>query len=570
MDDDYYDRMYTSYIKGNKGRGGQKYHEIDGVRTKNIQHSFLEKLKTPAMKYMFIDKYGHPFAYKLGIPHFNPYGHVLRDPKVVARIDRPPGDDWSLYHAVGAYGDYDWYLDVLVSTVFICLIKADVSQALMRSLVNAYKPNAAALGLDDASITWQHYPAETREMIYEQGYIAIPVLFHFRDKTNKDCWLLQEMARNYLSGSKSYADKRKFDKEPTSLTRQNATKIAEKRAKKIPVPAPEDDPYYIKARAVGFGLKEANMSRSAVSKSRTGTASNATSKRDARRADKIVAEEESREKASKAGASKTEKSKAGTSKTQPEKSKANVSAPVKSSKAGTSEVKSGKVFKPVAPKENDKAKASNSVKKITRIESDEDSEEELLAKTRKLLAAPSVPLPTASPSKSPRMAFEGVVLKSPAPVKPKVRASLPLAQARTSQQGGKVMTSTTKVKSKLQHAPTPDHDSDDEVVEEPRRKRKAKDTPNEPPAKQQQLTKTPARAPEPIETDEEQEPVLPKRTARPKPLPPPAREPEIESQPDSTADKARSNKRPPRDLTPESEPEPEAKRPKSTSSKAQK
>ncbi|KAG8682219.1 hypothetical protein FRC11_000107, partial [Ceratobasidium sp. 423] len=296
-----------------------------------------------------------------------------------------------------------------------------------------------------------------------------------------------------------------------------------KQAKKIPIPAPEDDPYYIKACAVGFSLKEANMSHSTVSKSRTGTTSNTTSKHDTCRADKIVAEEESCEKASKAstsktkkskaGASKTEKSEAGASKTQPKKSKANVSAPMKSSKAGMLEVKSGKVFKPMVPKENDKATASNSVKKITCIKLDEDSEEELLAKTHKLLAAPSVPLPTTSPSKSPCMAFEGVVLKSPALVKPK---------------------------------------------------------PNKPPAKQQQLMKTPAHVPELIETDKEQEPALPKRTACPKLLPLPACEPEIESQPDSTADKACSNKCPPHDLTPESEPEPEAKWPKSTSSKAQK
>lgn len=67
------------------------------------------------MKFAFIDKHGHPFARKLGIAHFNPYGHVPQDPKVVARIGRPTGSDWLLYVEIGALGDYDWYLDVIVS-----------------------------------------------------------------------------------------------------------------------------------------------------------------------------------------------------------------------------------------------------------------------------------------------------------------------------------------------------------------------------------------------------------------------------------------------------------------------
>ncbi|KAG8715648.1 hypothetical protein FRC11_001914 [Ceratobasidium sp. 423] len=139
--------------------------------------------------------------------------------------------------------------------------------------------------------------------------------------------------------------------------------------------------------------------------------------------------------------------------------------------------------------------------------------------------------------------------KSPAPVKPKA---------------------ATKLKSKLQHAPTVGRDSDDEVitVEEPGRKRKAKDTPGEPPAKQQRSTGTHALAP--VETDEEQELERPKKArARPRARPPPAPEPEVETQPESAEDEDRLNERSPRDPT--SEPEPEVKQPakaKSTSSKA--
>ncbi|KAG8684833.1 hypothetical protein FRC11_011538, partial [Ceratobasidium sp. 423] len=282
-----------------------------------------------------------------------------------------------------------------------------------------------------------------------------------------------------------------------------------------------------------------------------------TSKCDACRADKIVTKEEACEKeVSKASSSKTqpEKSKANASKTQPMKlPKASTSEAVKSSKANTLEIKSGKVFKAVGPKANGKDKASNSAKKVTRIESDEDSEEELLAKTRKLLATPSVPPPTTSPSKSPRMQVE-VILKSPAPAKPKNGKS----------------TSAIKAKSKLQRAPMADHDSDEEVVEEPRCKHKAQDPPDELPAKQQRLTGT--CTPAPVETDEEQELERLKARARPKPCPPPAPKPEVETQPESAEDKDHSNERSLCDPTPK--PEPEVKQPakgtkaKLTSSKA--
>ncbi|KAG8737404.1 hypothetical protein FRC11_002072, partial [Ceratobasidium sp. 423] len=275
--------------------------------------------------------------------------------------------------------------------------------------------------------------------------------------------------------------------------------------KNYPVPAKEDDPYYITAVAGNLDVAS-HKGRTPLSKLRSNATSDTTSKRDACRADKIVAKEEVREK---------EVSKASSLKTQPMKPpKASALEAVKSSKADTSEIKSGKVFKAVGPKANGKDKALNSAKKVTRIESDEDSEEELLAETRKLLAAPLVPPPTASPSKSPCMQVE-VVLKSLALAKPKNGKS----------------TSAIKAKSKLQRVPMADHDSDEEVVEEPRRKCKAQD-----------------------------------------PCPPPAPKPKVKTQPESAEDKDRSNKHSLHDPTPE--PEPKVKQPakgtkaKPTSSKA--
>ncbi|KAG8726696.1 hypothetical protein FRC11_014683, partial [Ceratobasidium sp. 423] len=426
MDKDYYDVMYTSYVKGDKpGRGGRNFREINGVGTKEVRLSFLEKLGSLEMQYTFVDKYGHPFAHKLGIPHFNLYGYVPCDPKVVAQIEHPKGDDWQLYIEMGAVGDYDLYLNAL---------------SIIRSLVLELKPDNSILKLGKTAVTWSDYSQDLRKKLCRKAIVALPWLWHYRDETGEYCWVVFEIACKYLSGSKS---------------------VAENAMKNYPVPAKEDNPYYIMAMAGNLDVAS-HKGHTPLSKLRSNATSDMTSKRNARRADKIVAKEEARKKeASKASSLKTqpEKSKANASKTQPVKPpKASASEAMKSSKADTLEIKSGKVFKAVGPKANGKDKASNSAKKVTRIESDEDSEEELLAETRKLLAAPSVPPPTASPSKSPRMQVE-VVLKSPAPAKPKNGKS----------------TSVIKAKSKLQRAPTADHDSDEEVVEEPRRKRKAQD-----------------------------------------------------------------------------------------------
>ncbi|KAG8749211.1 hypothetical protein FRC11_011525, partial [Ceratobasidium sp. 423] len=194
MDKDYYDVMYTSYVKGDKpGRGGRNFREINGVGTKEVRLLFLEKLGSLEMQYTFVDKYGHPFACKLGIPHFNPYGYVLRDPKVVAWIERPKGDDWQLYIEMGAVGDYDLYLNALL---IIC------------SLVLELKPDDSILKPGKTAVTWSDYSQDLHKKLCRKAIVALPWLWHYRDETGEYCWVVFEIARKYLSGSKSYDPKR--------------------------------------------------------------------------------------------------------------------------------------------------------------------------------------------------------------------------------------------------------------------------------------------------------------------------------------------------------------------------
>ncbi|KAG8732258.1 hypothetical protein FRC11_014811 [Ceratobasidium sp. 423] len=209
MDKDYYDVMYTLL-------------------------SFLEKLGSLEMQYAFVDKYRHLFARKLGIPHFNPYGYVLRDPKVVARIERPKGDDWQLYIEMGAVGDYDLYLNAL---------------SIIRSLVLELKPDDSILKPGKTAVTWSDYSQDLCKKLCRKAIMALPWLWHYRDETGEYCWVVFEIARKYLSGSKSYDPKRKHIRDTTKHIRWNATRVAENAMKNYPVPAKEDDPYYITATA---------------------------------------------------------------------------------------------------------------------------------------------------------------------------------------------------------------------------------------------------------------------------------------------------------------------------------
>ncbi|KDN35412.1 hypothetical protein RSAG8_11589, partial [Rhizoctonia solani AG-8 WAC10335] len=233
-------------------------------------------------------------------------------------------------------------------------------------------PDDSALEAGDTCVTWRHFSADLRQELFRQVCRALPLLFHFRDQTNKDNWFIAEIARNYLSGSKSYNPNRKHIKDTTKRMRRNATKLVENKAKEYHVPAREDDPYYIQALVGGYDGKTVQK-RTAASKARSKNPPSSTLNRDARRVDKVVAEEEARDKAlSKAKAPAAE---ASTSRTQPKM-----------------------VSKPAPPKKDGKKEIS----KPRRIDPEPESDGELIKSTRKLLElAPGNYTPsTSSPAKA--------------------------------------------------------------------------------------------------------------------------------------------------------------------------
>ncbi|CAE6399930.1 unnamed protein product [Rhizoctonia solani] len=485
MDKDYYDRMETSqYMGTGAGRSGRVHVKVNGVDTKNIKYSFLEKLKTREAKFAFIELYGHPFARKVGIPYFNPYGHVPRDPKVVPRIPRPSGD-FKLLIEVGAVGDVEWWNDVL---------------AVMRSLTNELKPDASVLQPGQKSVTWVNFSGDLRTKLFQRAYDAFPIFYIFRDQTNKDCWPVREIARDFLSGSSAYDGKRKHIRDGTKRMRRNATKITENRAKQYTVPAREDDPWYNSAPAGGFNPSALDGKRVPLTKSRVDAPQNSTSKRDARRADKVVAEEEARDKAA---ASKSEATKRPKDKV--------VAKTGETPKAGAS--------KPTAQKDG-KKQVPKPPKGLRPV----DSEEELLKETRDLLVSTTAQA-SITPRESSRLQVEVVSKPSSPP------------------------------------------------------KRKAKDTLDGPPAKQQRLTGVRTRssgAPMPIEADKAKAPESSKakrpppatsdkelERETPKPRPRPKQRPPPNPSADAEVGAEQLPKTPKPELEPEPEPEPEPESSKS-------
>ncbi|KAF8748961.1 hypothetical protein RHS01_10450 [Rhizoctonia solani] len=142
---------------------------------------------------------------------------------------------------------------------------------------------------------------------YQKGgcYKACPWLFHFRGKANDDCWVARLVIQQYLVQAKGYDPKRR--------TGQQSCRNASKLAHKDVIPPKDEDPYYINVPEGGYGngpkrlakFKRSDSPSCGRSLSTQLPPSTSSSNRHARRADKVVSEEEARATASKSSASTT-------------------------------------------------------------------------------------------------------------------------------------------------------------------------------------------------------------------------------------------------------------------------
>ncbi|GAB1525773.1 hypothetical protein RhiTH_008939 [Rhizoctonia solani] len=374
---DYYNQMPTSYQKGGGSeggrRGGRVYEFVKGAKV--IKATFLKRMSRQEA-HKFIVKHGHPFGHKYNM-YFNPYGYVPKDPKAVARIHQPPGEcgvDWQLLYAMGCRGDYDLY---------------NSTRGKIRAVAKAFACRIVERRQLE-TITWGDFGSSNCKEFYDGCYKACPWLFHFRGEANDDCWVAQLVIQQYLVQAKGYNPKQTKPREQDNNLCRNASKLAHKDV----IPPKDEDPYYINVPEGGYGNGPKRLAKFKRSDSPSCGRSLSTqlppltssSNRHARRADKVVSEEEARATVSKSSASTTKPAAQ-----QGNKQKASVGEPAANANSPP----------PASPPS---------------LDSPRDRPSPSLPQDSPPSPSPPPP-PARSPTKTPRSIVE-VVLRSPAPVKP--------------------------------------------------------------------------------------------------------------------------------------------------------
>lgn len=140
--------------------------------------------------------------------YFNPYSASKMNEKVCMHIDRPNGvqigrGSFLIHEAMGLRDDYDYFLD----------IRASIRKAAVK-----FQPRNTSRDASE-SLTWNSYSSGSRKKIFNYMYTKYPFLFHFRDKSGEDCWAVKDILQQYLSQAQSYSSK----KSRASFLRRNAS-----------------------------------------------------------------------------------------------------------------------------------------------------------------------------------------------------------------------------------------------------------------------------------------------------------------------------------------------------------
>ncbi|CAE6380179.1 unnamed protein product [Rhizoctonia solani] len=280
----YYHGAKASYETGGKDgdraggkRGGPvRVYDKNGRRVK--YKTFLEGMSTED-KYFFVKEFNHPFASVAGIPYFNPYGKVPLDDKLIAIIPKAAGH---LFVSSGQRLDFPEYLE---------------GRAVTRAAVVANIPDNATVE-PGKFLTWSHFGSSFRLKVYHYVYRFKPYYYHFRDKTGENNWLIDNEAHEYLKEVGGYLKKiGEGDADPVEYLRQHASKnLKNKNIQKSYIEEPDTENPYFFAK-FGADKKYAGSTRAPEgSANHTTPATSSTKARDARRADRIVAQEEARAK----------------------------------------------------------------------------------------------------------------------------------------------------------------------------------------------------------------------------------------------------------------------------------
>ncbi|KAG9096886.1 hypothetical protein FRC06_008229 [Ceratobasidium sp. 370] len=197
-----YDTCSTSYEKRPGKRSGRITRLVNGKE--EIVYTSVEKLGTREAKYEYFKSHQHPFGVKHEM-YFNPYSTTASDLKNYKQIPRPPGlqigqgDSTPIHEIIGCQGDYDFYSQFLAN---------------LRITVIKYQPKHIQ---DSKKAKWAQYGTTARRKVYDAILKIYPFCHHFRDATNEDNWVINTLATNYLSHTRSYAT----EKERTRYLRRH-------------------------------------------------------------------------------------------------------------------------------------------------------------------------------------------------------------------------------------------------------------------------------------------------------------------------------------------------------------
>ncbi|KEP44942.1 hypothetical protein V565_344000, partial [Rhizoctonia solani 123E] len=157
----------------------------------------------------------------------------------------------------------------------------------MRAAVIANIPDEATID-KGKFLTWAHFGPSARLKVYKYVYALKPYFYHFRDKSGENNWLLDAQAAGYLADSALYYKKSGGVLTPVEYLRRKESKgLTYRSGQKLYIEEPNsENPYYYPILGI-----DSKYSGKAPSTSEASVRSSSTKARDARRADKVVAEE---------------------------------------------------------------------------------------------------------------------------------------------------------------------------------------------------------------------------------------------------------------------------------------
>ncbi|CAE6356481.1 unnamed protein product [Rhizoctonia solani] len=189
-----YDTCPTSYKQVPKKRGVRYMTTVNGKE--EIRRTPMERLVTRKAKYNYVREQRHLFGDKHGC-YFNPYSYSRVNEGICKRIEKPPGFQIGrggpgtkpIHELIGLRDNYDYRLDIAKS----------IRKALIK-----YKPKSLNLRPDQNLTYSKHYGSSSRTNIHNYMLERYPFLYHYRNESGEDNWAINAFCISALASNSSY------------------------------------------------------------------------------------------------------------------------------------------------------------------------------------------------------------------------------------------------------------------------------------------------------------------------------------------------------------------------------